>query len=229
MKLLIADDEYFIRKSLLQMLDYPSLGFQLAGEAENGKQALEIILKEQPETAILDIKMPLLSGLDIAKEIHRKNLPTKVIILTSYDYFSYAQESIRLGVFSYLLKPVDRQNLKDVLIQARTCIEKEREERDILAKYRRIKLEELLYDYLSAAKTASLPAEPLQNFLTAKGLSNPLPALFKFENPDGMSGLMERLRDFWDEQATPKTFFFFEYGENIFGLLCCIPSESSPH
>ena len=125
--LLIADDEFFILERLKRITDYPALGYNLTAAVLNGRDAMQIIEEESPDLAILDIKMPFLSGLDIAGQIYEKNLKTKVVILTSYDYFNYAKQAIKYQVFSYLLKPVNVDELKEILADAAREIGEQRQ------------------------------------------------------------------------------------------------------
>ena len=219
LKLLIADDEYFIRQRLIRMLDYAALGYELLPEAENGQEALDLILSYKPDVAILDIKMPLKSGLELAEEIYRQKLPTKVIILTSYDYFSYAQESIRYGVFSYLLKPVDRSSLASVLSEIQKVILQEQDERQIIDQYQQRQQEELVLSCLSKETCNAKTMENLEHFLEDKGLLSCLMALFRFENTEGSTDILEKVRLFIDKNPPFQTCFFFGLSDNSFGLL----------
>ena len=76
--LLIADDEYFILERLKRILNYSELGFELIASASNGKETLRLIEDLEPDLAIVDIKMPYISGLDIAKYIYEKSWTQKL-------------------------------------------------------------------------------------------------------------------------------------------------------
>lgn len=121
--LLIADDEYFILERLKRMLEQEQHDFTLLAACANGKDAMEKIEALRPDLAILDIKMPFLSGLEIAGQIKARGLPTRVILLTSFDLFDFAQQAVSYQVFSYLLKPIKAEELLRVLREARHEIE----------------------------------------------------------------------------------------------------------
>lgn len=152
--LLIADDEYFILENLKRITDYPALGYHLIATALNGRDAMQIIEEKSPDLAILDIKMPFLSGLDIARRIYEENRKTKVVILTSYDYFDFAQQSIKYQVFSYLLKPVNVNELKEILTDAAMQINDQRQKDSKLLEYRHLQTESLL-QYPASSEIAS--------------------------------------------------------------------------
>lgn len=110
-RLFLADDEIIILRGLRKLLDWGELGIEIVGEAMNGKEAEERILALKPDLAILDIHMPLLSGLDILRTISERKLNTRVILLTGHEEFAYAREALRLGAGNYLVKPVRKEEL----------------------------------------------------------------------------------------------------------------------
>ena len=113
MRVLIADDEERICELIKFLGNFQEEGMECLPFAKTGKEALERVEKELPELLITDIKMPVFSGLHIAKEIARKKLPTKVIIVSAYSDFSYAKEGIQAGVSDYLLKPIKKKELQE--------------------------------------------------------------------------------------------------------------------
>ena len=122
-KLLIADDEKIIRETISTAIDWSALGIELIGTAANGIEAYNIILDEYPDIVLTDIKMPGLSGLELIERIKKINHDAEFIILSGYDDFKYAQEAIKYGVRSYLLKPCNEnqiikciQEIKDNLV-----------------------------------------------------------------------------------------------------------------
>ena len=86
-KLLIVDDEKTIRETIAKLIDWEKLGITLIGSAENGLEALNIILDESPEIVMTDIRMPGLSGLDLIRQIYDLNQDTQFIILSGYESF----------------------------------------------------------------------------------------------------------------------------------------------
>lgn len=114
MKLIIVDDEPKIRKGLFKLLDAQE-GFQVTGVFEDVRTALKALYELEADVIITDIKMPEVSGLELIRQIRERNLNIRIIILSGYSNFSYAQKAIELGVTRYLLKPTDPRELLSVL------------------------------------------------------------------------------------------------------------------
>lgn len=120
MRLLIAEDELWLRKRLVSTIDWSSYGISEVYEAEDGGEALEIALKEKPDIVITDIRMPELSGIDLMKKLNENSIFSKMIVVSGYDDFEYAQGALRMGAINYLLKPVDEEELLD---SVKRCVE----------------------------------------------------------------------------------------------------------
>lgn len=114
-KLLIADDEPLEREGLQLMIErmLPNQ-FQIF-HAEHGRSAIQQVEAHQPDIVFMDIKMPGIHGLEAIAEIRKTYAAMKIVILTAYDYFTYAKEAISLGVDEYLLKPVKKEQIVAVL------------------------------------------------------------------------------------------------------------------
>lgn len=110
MKLIIAEDEYLARESL-QNMDWAAIGVEVSGVAENGVQAIEMAKEYKPDIIISDIKMPEMDGLELTETITNLLPNTKVIILSAYNDFEFAQKAISCGVFEYMLKPYSPKDL----------------------------------------------------------------------------------------------------------------------
>ncbi len=116
MKVLIAEDEYASRLSLQKQL--AASGMLTDPEflsAENGQQAWELFLQHRPELVVTDIKMPVMDGLELVRRIYAEKSSARVIIVSGYADFKYAQEAMENGVSGYLLKPVQDKYLSDLL------------------------------------------------------------------------------------------------------------------
>jgi two-component system, response regulator YesN len=124
-KLLIADDEPLEREGL-ELMIHRNLPNQFhIFHAENGRMAIQQMEKHQPDIIFMDINMPGIQGLEAIEEIKKQNANVKVVILTAYDYFSYAKEAIELGVLDYILKPAKKEQIVDVLQKCMSGIEEE--------------------------------------------------------------------------------------------------------
>ncbi len=127
MKVLIADDEPVVREGLRSIIDWDKLGFVVCGEAQTGTECLEKMLDLKPELVLLDIKMPMMHGLDVAEQAKIQGFRGRIIIISGYSDFKYAQSAIRFGVNFYLLKPIDEEELEDAVKNIREEILLERQ------------------------------------------------------------------------------------------------------
>ncbi|MFW5785649.1 MAG: response regulator [bacterium] len=116
---MIVDDEEVIRDGLVHVVDWEALGFSVVDTFPNGSAALAYLRKDAVDVVVADIRMPRLSGLDLARVLMTEQPETLVVILSGYDNFRYAQEAIDLNVFSYLLKPVKESEIHDVFARVR--------------------------------------------------------------------------------------------------------------
>ncbi|MDB5053705.1 MAG: two component transcriptional regulator, AraC family [Bacilli bacterium] len=125
-KLMIADDEPRIRNGLRKALPWEDKGIEVAAEAENGLEALEIAKIIRPDILFVDINMPLMNGLELIERLQEELPECIIIVITGHDEFLYAQKAVRLSVFDYLLKPVQKSELSAVTDKALQVLSKER-------------------------------------------------------------------------------------------------------
>ena len=125
MKLLIADDELVIRNGLVS-LDWEKIGITEVYSARNGMEAKELLLSEPIDIVIFDIRMPGMTGLELAAMVKEYSMDTAVILLTGFSEFSYAQEALRSGVSDYLLKPFHPRDIIKTVETVKKNLEKER-------------------------------------------------------------------------------------------------------
>ncbi|MGO4544568.1 response regulator [Paenibacillus sp. 2TAB23] len=122
-KLVIADDEPRIRRGLMQVLPWEELGIEVVGEAEDGIEALEVARSTKPDLIFVDINMPFLDGLAFVEQLQLE-YKCLVVVITGYDEFTYAQKAVKLSVFDYILKPVVKSQLKELIDRAVIELEK---------------------------------------------------------------------------------------------------------
>ena len=115
LRVLIADDEFTIREGFKRLFDWEQHGCILIGEAENGKEALEKIEALSPDIVIMDISMPVMTGLEVIRQVRRCFPRIAFVIVSGYDDFSYCQEALRLRVEAYMLKPVNFDELQEIV------------------------------------------------------------------------------------------------------------------
>lgn len=124
-RVFLVDDEPLICKGLRETVEWDSLGLEIAGEAHNGMDAMEMIAATHPHIIITDIRMPGMDGISLIKAIREKDLSIRIIILSGYSDYQFLKEAIRLGVDGYLLKPIDTDELISNLKNLVSTIEKE--------------------------------------------------------------------------------------------------------
>ncbi len=133
-KVIIIDDEPLIRKGLMKIINWNSYGFNIIGDAENGIDGYRKICSLNPDLCIIDIKMPGMDGLELIEKIKNRNIDTKIIILTGYPEFEYAQRAIDLGVDTYILKPIDPEILIGRIKKVYSELERKRSIKNIMIK-----------------------------------------------------------------------------------------------
>lgn len=124
----LADDEPIILKGLGKLIPWDQYGMEIVGYAYDGKELLDAIEDCKPDIVISDISMPHFSGIDIIKEIERRQLPIKIIFISAYQEFSYARDAVAYGAVDYLVKPVKKSELEGVISKALSQILQENEE-----------------------------------------------------------------------------------------------------
>lgn len=137
LKIFLAEDEVVVRETIKRMIPWEELGFELVGEAADGEMALPLLLRQQPDLLITDIKMPFMDGLTLAR-LAKKEIPgLKVVILSGYDDFNYAKRAIGIGVEDYLLKPITKNALIERLSEIRSRYEHEKTQKEYYEKFQR--------------------------------------------------------------------------------------------
>ncbi|KHF33873.1 Transcriptional regulatory protein DegU [Paenibacillus sp. P1XP2] len=114
-QVLIADDEPIIREGIIDAVDWENLGMEVAAEAEDGEEALDIAQGRHIDIVLVDMNMPIMDGITFMKKLKESQPACRFVIITGHDEFAYAQEAIRLGVKDYILKPVNAGHLREVL------------------------------------------------------------------------------------------------------------------
>lgn len=114
MKILICDDQAVIRDGLELLLKLEK-DFQVVGCAQDGAEALELAAKHQPDLALMDLKMPIMNGIEATRQIRKKFPHIKVLVLTTYDDDEWLFDAIRAGASGYLLKDTPRQKIIEAI------------------------------------------------------------------------------------------------------------------
>src|ERR671932_1477458 len=116
MRVLVAEDETIIRLDLRDLLQ--RAGFEVVAEAKDGEEAVALARSEQPDLAIMDVKMPRLDGIDAARRILDEK-PIPIVMLTAYGQDDLVARAVEAGVFGYLVKPFREQDLVPAIATAR--------------------------------------------------------------------------------------------------------------
>ncbi|MFA9557080.1 response regulator [Evansella sp. AB-rgal1] len=125
-KVLLVDDEMFARQGLRSLIEWEKCGFEVISEAANGEDAFEIIESLHPDVVITDIRMPVVDGLELIQNVNQTlEVKPKFVIISGYNDFSYAQKAVRYGVFDFVLKPVDEEELETTLKKLAEELEKQ--------------------------------------------------------------------------------------------------------
>lgn len=114
-RVLIADDEFIVRRAIRRIGLWEEFGMEVIGEADNGYAALDFILKNRPDVVILDMRMPGISGEDILEELKHREIKITIMVVSGFDSFEYARKALQYGVVDYILKPIDRNEFNKVL------------------------------------------------------------------------------------------------------------------
>lgn len=143
----LVEDEYVIREGIKNLVDWETLGFEFVGEAADGELAWPMIQKKRPDIVITDIKMPFIDGLEMSRMIKKAYPNTVIIILSGYDEFEYAREAIKIGVNQYLLKPLSKNQLIEILVE----IKKQKDDEEANRYYHQ-QFNQEVQEYLSSSR-----------------------------------------------------------------------------
>ncbi|WP_409345417.1 response regulator [Paenibacillus sp. MBLB4367] len=113
-KVIVADDEKQVRERIVQSFPWERLGMEIAGTACDGREALQLVQSLAPHIVLTDIRMPGMDGLELAAALRERHPGVKVVVLSAYDDFKYAQDAIRAGVKGYLLKPLAQEEFAEL-------------------------------------------------------------------------------------------------------------------
>lgn len=124
-RIMLVDDEVAVRNLLKMSIDWTTFDMEIAGEAANGIEAINIIDEIRPHILVVDVRMPFMDGIEFSKIAIQRYEKTKIIILSAYDDFEYARACIGIGVIDYLLKPVVRKEIIALMEKLRIQLDNE--------------------------------------------------------------------------------------------------------
>lgn len=124
-RLIIADDQPLSRNGLKKIVNWNELGFDVVEVFADGSEVLEYLESNQAEVLLLDVVMNKVSGLEVAKWIAQHKRKTKVVLISGYREFENARRAVEYGVSSYLLKPMESREIKEVFRKVKTMLDEE--------------------------------------------------------------------------------------------------------
>ena len=125
--LLIVEDDPVILNRLQNSFDWKTLGYTVCGTASDGQSAMQLIPALLPDVVLTDVEMPVMSGLELARQINQVSYPIKIVFLSAYDDFRYAREAFRLGAVDYLLKPLRQEEVTKLFLKIAEELKKDRQ------------------------------------------------------------------------------------------------------
>ena len=164
LKIFLVEDEFVVREGIKNNIDWKSHGYDFCGEAGDGEIAFPMIQKLKPDIVITDIRMPFMDGLTLSRLIKKEMPWIEIIILTGYEEFEYAKESVKLGIAQYLTKPISGDELLEEVDAIALRIEEKLKEREIKEQYMKEMAENFLQerkDFFQYLVTASKSAAEL--------------------------------------------------------------------
>ncbi|MFD1953258.1 response regulator [Paenibacillus thailandensis] len=129
-KAVLVDDEPIILRSLEAAIPWRELGIDIAGQARNGEEALKLFREAKPDIVVSDIRMPSIDGIALMGEVMKSRPNLIFIVISGYGEFDYAREAIRQGAFDYLLKPIDHDELTEMIRKAVRRLDKDRQAKE---------------------------------------------------------------------------------------------------
>ncbi|MBT9779213.1 response regulator [Clostridium sp. MCC353] len=127
-RVVVVEDEFYVRKGIIQTFDWKSLDCEIVGEASNGKQGIEVIEEMKPDLVIADIEMPVVDGIEMVKMLRSKQCGAEFIFLTAHQKFTYVHSALKLEAVDYLLKPFHYKDLEECIRKVKIKLHKIDEE-----------------------------------------------------------------------------------------------------
>lgn len=124
-RIIVAEDEELLLNNLIQKIEQTGLNFTVIAKAQTGTLALELVKEHNPDVLITDIKMPVMTGIELLEQVHQQFPNIRTMIISGFSDFEYAKKAISFRVESYLLKPIDSDELLEALLEIQTGLELE--------------------------------------------------------------------------------------------------------
>lgn len=240
-KLLIVEDEIWEREGLASFVDWSALNIEIAGTASNGIQGLQMAREYLPDIIIADIRMPLMDGLALSREVKNILPGCRIIIITGYDDFQYAKEALHIGVSGFLLKPIQKEELTNAINRVVEKIKQEKQQEAYINELRK-KLTERTYkererfllNILAGNDKYAIDSAGAEELMLSFGLRKTVAVMIRFDgfsddgeaeykdSPDLFSSFYRKVRELVGYDGLT--------AENLMGkreILICLPAEGN--
>lgn len=148
LKVLLVDDEIITIRLLQNLINWEKNNLKLIGYAQDGREAMEMFVKYEPDIVISDIRMPRMTGIELIKKIRSINKDTGIILISAYSDFSYISEAMKIGCSDYILKPIDEEELEEALKRVSQKINGQQEQAEMIQKSKGQTRNHLLKSYM---------------------------------------------------------------------------------
>lgn len=123
-RVVVVEDEFYVRKGIIQTFDWKSLGCEIVGEASNGREGIAVVEETKPDLIIADIEMPVSDGIEMARLLRSKQCGAEFIFLTAHQKFTYVHSALKLEAVDYLLKPFRYEDLESCIRKVKLRLHK---------------------------------------------------------------------------------------------------------
>ncbi len=171
-KIMVVDDEPLVREAISHVISSEFDSITLVGSTGSGDKAIELAQKERPDIIIMDIRLDDKDGLSAIEDIYDFLPRCVMMVISAYDTFSYARQALRLGVADYLLKPLNKQDIIDIINNARLRLETVRKNRNNFAAKKDIAGKEAETESFTAGYDKNIPLEKERELLRYIDLGN---------------------------------------------------------
>lgn len=191
-KVMIADDETYMLEAMEKLINWDKMDCQLVFKAQNGRELINRIEVDVPDIVITDIKMPLVSGIEVAQYVYEQKLPTKVIFLSAYADFEYAREAIQYDVCGYIVKTSVIEMLPEMIRKATGKLEKTAEPVKVDEDIRSDNIFNKLKQYISVHYMDKLTLSQISKDIHANG--NYLSRLHKMKTGQNLFDVINKMK-----------------------------------
>ncbi|MBE5960762.1 MAG: response regulator transcription factor [Lachnospiraceae bacterium] len=163
-QMMIIDDEPVVREGLKHLLPWEEYEFQIVAEGIDGNDGLKKVVEYKPDLVLVDVKMPGMNGLELIKKAKESGYEGVFLLLTGYSDFEFAKSAVSLGVRAYLLKPIDEEELAEVVKKVRQELEEKNKENDAIRQKEESARREMFRRLLLYSETKEVLREQMRNY-----------------------------------------------------------------